>query len=96
MSLADAQAAANNLGGAAGHALTIGANQAFIDGIQLAVTAGAILAVGAAIFVYRNLPSQAAHGTSMESPITAMEATAEVAIAGVEPAFAQSTDSVSG
>ncbi|HEY2813730.1 MAG TPA: MFS transporter [Acidimicrobiales bacterium] len=95
VSLADAQAAAGKLGGLAGHALTVGANQAFIDGIQLAVTAGAVLAGLAAIFVYRNLPSQAAHGTALESGTAAMAATAELAIAGVEPAFAQSTDAAS-
>jgi hypothetical protein len=49
----------------------------------------------AAIFVYRNLPSQAAHGTALDSGMAAMEATAELAIAGVEPAFAQSSDTAS-
>src|SRR4051794_16898071 len=92
VSLADAQSAADKLGGVAGHALTAGANHAFIDGIQLAVTAGAILAAVAAIFVYRNLPSEAAHGTAVESGTAAVEATAEVAIADVESAFTQRTD----
>jgi len=38
--------------------------------------------------VLRYLPGQAAHGTSEAGPIEAMEATAELGLAGVEPAFA--------
>ena len=89
VSLADALAAASKLGGSAGHALTIGAEHAFIDGIQLAVTCGAILAATAAVIVFRYLPRQAAHATA-KSPVEAMEETAEIALAGVEPAFAES------
>src|SRR4051812_44393005 len=90
VSLADALAAADKLGGPAGRALTAGAQHAFIDGIQLAVTCGAILAVAAAVVVFRRLPYQAAHGTALEGPIEAMETTAEIGLAGVEPAFAES------
>ena len=68
--------------------LTVGAQHAFIDGIQLAVTGGAVLAVIAGVIVLRYLPRQAAHGTSETGAIEAMEATAELGLAGVEPAFA--------
>jgi hypothetical protein len=37
--------------------------------------------------VFRTLPREAAHGTALEGPIDAMEATAELGLAGVEPAF---------
>ncbi|HET9729307.1 MAG TPA: DHA2 family efflux MFS transporter permease subunit, partial [Acidimicrobiia bacterium] len=86
-SLADALAAGARLGGPVGQALISGAQHAFIDGIVLAVTAGAALAAIAAVLVYRTLPREAAHGTALESPIAALEATAEL-FAGVEPAFA--------
>ena len=76
------------LGGPAGRLLTVGAQHAFLDGIQLAVTGGAILAVIAGVIVLRYLPRQAAHGTSEAGAIEAMEATAELGLAGVEPAFA--------
>jgi EmrB/QacA subfamily drug resistance transporter len=89
VSLADALSAADSLGGPAGRLLRAGAEHAFIDGIQLAVTVGAILAVIAAIVVFRNLPHQAAHETALESPVSAMETTAELGLAGVEPAYAE-------
>jgi EmrB/QacA subfamily drug resistance transporter len=92
VSLADALGAATKLGGPAGRALTIGAQHAFIDGIQLAVTCGAILAAAAAIVVFRKLPHQAAHGAVVAGPIEAMETTAELGLAGVEPAFAEPTN----
>jgi Na+/melibiose symporter-like transporter len=92
VSLADALAAANSLGGAPGHALTVGAQHAFIDGIRLAVTFGAVLAVISAVIVYRNLPREAAHGTAVESGLSSAEATAELGLAGVEPAFAVAGD----
>ena len=87
VSLADALAAASKLGGPAGHALAIGAQNAFIDGIRLAVTAGALLAIAASVLVYRTLPRQAAHATGDQSAVEAMEVTAEIGLAGVEPAF---------
>jgi EmrB/QacA subfamily drug resistance transporter len=87
VSLADALAAAQNLGGAAGRALTVGAQHAFIDGIQLAVTVGGALSIAAAAIVYRYLPRQARHGAVASTPIEAMEVAAELGLAGVEPAF---------
>jgi Na+/melibiose symporter-like transporter len=91
VSLADALGAAAKLGGPAGRALRAGAEHAFINGIQLAVTGGAILAAISAVVVFFQLPREAAHGTSMENPMDAMELTAELGLAGVEPAFNQKT-----
>jgi EmrB/QacA subfamily drug resistance transporter len=88
ISLADALAAADRIGGAAGRALAAGAEHAFIDGIRLAVTCGAVFAAVAAFIVFRYLPREAAHGTALEGPFESMETTAELGIAGVEPAFA--------
>ncbi len=86
-SLADALAGAAKLGGPVGHLLMVGAQDAFINGIQLAVTVGAGLALMAAVIVVRSLPREAAH-TAMEGPVAAVETTAELGLAGVEPAFA--------
>ena len=87
-SLADALAAAGKLPSAAGQALRLGAEHAFIDGIHLAVTAGAILALIAAVIVVRYLPHHLAAETSLHGPVEAMEDTAELGLAGVLPAFA--------
>jgi EmrB/QacA subfamily drug resistance transporter len=91
-SLADALSAADKLGGAAGHALTAAAQHAFIDGIQLAVTGSALLAVFAAVVTFFKLPSHPEHTEAgvevAETPIEAAELALELGIAGVEPAFA--------
>lgn len=87
-SLADALAAAAKLGGPAGRALGTGAQRAFINGIDLAVTVGAGLALIAAFVVIRSLPREAAHGTAVGDAVAAVETTAELGLAGVEPAFA--------
>jgi EmrB/QacA subfamily drug resistance transporter len=87
VSLADALGAADKLGGPAGAVLRAGAEHAFISGIQLAVTVGAVLAAVSAFIVFRNLPHEASHSTAQAGPIEAMEVTAELGIAGVEPAF---------
>ena len=88
VSLADALSAATGLGGPAGHALRVGAQHAFIAGIRLAVTGGAALSAAAALVVLRWLPRQAAHGPALDGPVEAMETTAQLALAGLEPAFA--------
>jgi len=49
LSLADALSAATKLGGPEGRILTLGAQHAFIEGIQLAVTGGAALSAIAAV-----------------------------------------------
>jgi Na+/melibiose symporter-like transporter len=94
-SLADALDAANKLPKGAGHALTVGAQSAFIDGIHLAVIAGAILAGLAALIVLRNLPRQLS-GASMHGPAESVEDTAELGLAGVEPVFADGSYQQSG
>jgi hypothetical protein len=94
ISLADALSAATKLGGPAGHLLTLGAQRAFIGGIRLAVTGGAVLSAAAALFVLRWLPSQAAHGADLESAIDATDPTAELGLAGTEPAFAEGRDRI--
>ena len=92
VSLADAIAAAQKLPSASGRLLTAGADHAFIDGVHLAVTSGAILALVAAAIVWRNLPRNLAHETSLRGPIEAAETMAELGLAGVPPAFADSIE----
>jgi EmrB/QacA subfamily drug resistance transporter len=89
VSLSDALAAADKLGGAAGRALTAAANHAFLSGIQLAVTGGAILALIAAFIVATRLPPLPEHGPGDESALESTEIALEVGLAGVEPAFAE-------
>ncbi|MFN8051504.1 MAG: MFS transporter [Acidimicrobiales bacterium] len=66
-SLAGALGASAQLGGDAGTTLRNGAQSAFMDGLHLAVTGGAVLAAVAAVLVYRYLPAQtpmlATHGS---------------------------------
>ena len=60
-SLAGAQQTAATLRPAADKALTTAANHAFVDGVHLAVTVGAILAAISAMIVVRYLPKHLAH-----------------------------------
>jgi EmrB/QacA subfamily drug resistance transporter len=94
-SLADALGIAQRLP-VGGKALTAAADAAFIDGIRLAVTVGAVLAVAAAFLVVRFLPREAAHATGGESALGAMEVAAELGLAGVEPAYAGSREETTG
>jgi EmrB/QacA subfamily drug resistance transporter len=89
-SLAGAQRVAEGLPRAASHVLTVAAENAFIDGIHLAVLVGAVLAMIAAIGTYRWLPRDLAPEGSMHGPISAMEEAAELGIAGVMPVFPDS------
>jgi hypothetical protein len=64
-SVAGALAVAHGLPGGAGAALTTTAKTAFVSGIHLAAVAGAVVAVIAAVLVYRKLPpslAPTAHG----------------------------------
>lgn len=83
-SLSGALAESTRIGGGAGSLLRDGSQQAFIDGMHLAVTFGAVLAAIASVLVYRYLPAQtpmiAGHGPI--DAVDAAELTAEVAIAG--------------
>jgi len=69
------------------HYLMIRSDRFFPRRFQLAVTAGALLSAAAAIVVFRRLPRQAAHGTAVAGAVEAIETTAELGLAGVEPAF---------
>ena len=87
-SLAGALETAAKLPAAAGHALTLGAQDAFIGGIHLAVTVGAILAVVAAVIVYRFLPHVTTQDGAMHGPVESMEDAAELGLGGTPPIFA--------
>jgi hypothetical protein len=91
-SLADALDAASRLPTAAGRVLATGAQQAFIDGIHLAVTVGSLLALVAAVTVYRYLPKQLAGDAALHGPLESMEEMAELGVAGVPPVFADAVD----
>jgi len=86
-SLSDAFATAAKLPSAAGQVLRLGAEHAFIDGIHVAVTAGAALAVTAAVLVYRFLPRHLAPESALHGPFEAVEDTLELGLAGALPAF---------
>jgi len=87
-SLADAIAVANKLPKAAGRALTVGSQHAFLDGIHLAVLAGAILAMVSAVTVLRYLPEDLSHDGAGHGAAEAMEDAAELGIGGAPPVFA--------
>ncbi len=91
-SLAGALDVAAKLPTAAGHVLTLGAQDAFIGGIQLAVTAGAILAIIAAVIVYRFLPHVTTQEGAMHGPVGSMEDVAELGLGGTMPIFADTAD----
>ncbi len=91
-SLAGALQTAAKLPAAAGHALTLGAQDAFIGGIQLAVTAGAILAIVAAVIVYRFLPHVTTQQGAMHGAVESMEDAAELGLGGTPPIFADVED----
>jgi EmrB/QacA subfamily drug resistance transporter len=71
-----------------GHALSRGAQSAFIDGIHFAVTVGALLAWTAAVIVIRYLPRRLAHQGAMRIATDAAEAAMALGLGGVEPVFA--------
>jgi DHA2 family multidrug resistance protein-like MFS transporter len=93
-SLADALAAAAKVPGSAGHALAEAAQQAFLHGIDLAVTVGGVLAVIAAFIVYRCLPRNLASEGSLHGPVEAVEDVAELGLAGVPPLFADQSEAL--
>jgi EmrB/QacA subfamily drug resistance transporter len=87
-SIAGALRVASQIAGPAGRALQIGAEQAFINGIHVAVTTGAVLAFTAAVIVARFLPRVLAHEGAMHGAGEALEDAATLGIAGVPPVFA--------
>jgi EmrB/QacA subfamily drug resistance transporter len=88
-SLAGALHVAAHVPGPAGRELRVGAQQAFVGGIQLAVTAGAVLAAIAAVIVLRYLPHTLTPEGALSGPVEAMENVAELGLAGVPPAFGE-------
>jgi MFS transporter, DHA2 family, multidrug resistance protein len=88
-SIAGAIQTANGLHGAAGRALTFGAQHAFVDGLHFAVTVGAALAAVASVVVYRYLPRVLAPEGALHGPVESVETAAELGLGGVPPALAE-------
>ena len=88
-SLAGALRTAASLPATARHALELGAKTAFVDGIHVACTGGAVLAFLAAIIVFRYLPHTATHQGAPNDALEALEETAELGLGGVPPVFAE-------
>jgi EmrB/QacA subfamily drug resistance transporter len=84
-SIAGAIQTANGLGGAAGRALTLGAQHAFVDGVHFAVTVGALLAAVASVVVHRYLPRVLAPAGALHGPVESLETAAELGLGGVPP-----------
>jgi EmrB/QacA subfamily drug resistance transporter len=89
-SIAGAIQTANGLRGAAGRALTFGAQHAFVDGVHFAVTVGAVLAAIASVVVYRYLPRVLAPEGALHGPAESLENVAELGLGGVPPEVAES------
>jgi hypothetical protein len=87
-SIAGALRVADTLPARAGEVLTAAANNAFVDGIHLAVTVGAILATISAFIVLKFLPHSLVPTGAMAGPVESLEEAAELGLAGVPPVFA--------
>jgi EmrB/QacA subfamily drug resistance transporter len=87
-SLAGALQAAQNQTPDVARRITTGAFDAFVNGVHLAVTVGAVLALVAAAVVLRYLPRQLAHQGAMHGGVDSLEDALQLGIAGVEPVFA--------
>ena len=88
-SIAGAIQTANGLRGAAGRALTLGAQHAFVDGVHFAVTVGTVLAAIASVVVYRYLPRVLAPEGALHGPVESLENVAELGLGGVPPEVAE-------
>jgi EmrB/QacA subfamily drug resistance transporter len=86
-SLTGALSVAGQLTGAAKHALTIGAQQSFIDGVHTALIVGAILTAVSAVIVYRRLPQYLAPEGAMHGGLESLEDAAELFYGGAPTAF---------
>ncbi|MCU1502998.1 MAG: hypothetical protein JWM12_2352, partial [Ilumatobacteraceae bacterium] len=84
-SLAGAISEAAKLPGTAGRALADSAKEAFVGGLHVAVTVGALGALVAAAFVVRYLPRHVVHEGALHSAAEALEAEAELVLGGVMP-----------
>ncbi|MHB8463917.1 MAG: MFS transporter, partial [Acidimicrobiales bacterium] len=87
-SIGGALAVAKNLPPGVGSAIAHGARVAFVDGIHLACTIGAILAVTASAIVLRYLPHQLNDQASLHDATAAAEEMAVLGIGGAPPVFA--------
>jgi hypothetical protein len=87
-SISGAIAVADSIGGKVGAALHVGADRAFLDGMHLSVTIGAVLCLISACLVVRYLPRVLSHEGAMHGPVESMEDVAALGIAGVPPIFA--------
>ncbi|MGZ4712583.1 MAG: DHA2 family efflux MFS transporter permease subunit [Acidimicrobiia bacterium] len=87
-SIAGALRVASTLPDRAGRVLAAGADRAFVDGIHLAVSVGAILATISAVIVFKFLPHSLTPAGAMSGPIESLEEAAEFGIGGVLPVFA--------
>jgi EmrB/QacA subfamily drug resistance transporter len=89
-SLAGAAQVAATLPAQAGHALLVGAQEAFLNGFHVSLFVAAMMAITASILVYRYLPHRLSHeALPDETPLTALEETAELALGGVLPITAE-------
>ena len=91
-SLADALNVAHKLGAAPRHALTMAAQHAFVNGVHMAVTGGAILAGLSALAVARFLPRDLTHDGVAPGAIEALEDSEAAGLAGVLPGYAATGD----
>ena len=87
-SISGAIGVADSIGGKVGAALHVGADNAFLEGLHLSVTIGAVLCLISAWLVTRYLPRVLSHEGAMHGPVEAMEDVATLGIAGVPPIFA--------
>lgn len=86
-SIAGALQISSKFPGEIGTALTKGADAAFIDGVHLAVTIGALLAACASMIVLKYLPRRLDHSGSMHGTSGSVEEVAELGLGGVMPIF---------
>ena len=87
-SIAGAARVASTLPPRAGRVLEGAANVAFVDGVHVAVTVGAVLATISAVIVYRYLPHSLVPSGAMTGPVGSLEEAAELGLGGVPPVFA--------
>ena len=86
-SLSGALLAATKLPGASGRAFAASADQAFIGGVHFAVTAGAILALIAAVLVLRYLPARLPAEGALHGALESAENAVELGLGGTLPIF---------
>jgi EmrB/QacA subfamily drug resistance transporter len=92
-SISGALDVAAGLGTAAGDALTDAAQQAFLSGLHLAVTAAAGLALLSAGLVLRYLPHAIGGSGAIHGPLESIEDAAELGLGGTIPVFADDQSS---